>query len=101
MSLYSGMTITVTAQAFDRVTKLPISNPTCVFNFYAPPKDPEYNPSDRVVDYTCTGTFDPDQNKYTGVITTTGWTGGKWHYQGVLSESPYSAWEYSSFILKP
>jgi hypothetical protein len=99
MSLYAGMTLTAKAGAVDRVTKLYVSAATCEFNFFAPPKNPELNPTDREADYTFSGTFDPSQNLYVAVVDTTGWIGGLWHYQAVLAVSPYTAWEYSTFRL--
>lgn len=99
MSLYSGESLTVTVSAFDRVTKFPISSPTCTVNFFAPPKNPQLNPTDREVDYSFQAVFDSAQNLYVAYINTSGWIGGNWYYQAVLSLPPYSAWEYQTFTL--
>lgn len=101
MSYYSGMTFAVTAGAFDAVTKLPVSEPTCTVNFYAPPKNPRLNPTDRVADYSFAGVYDPNQKAYVAVVTTTGWVGGNWYYQAVFDNSPNTAWEYAQFTLLP
>jgi hypothetical protein len=99
MSIYTGMTIAVTVGAFDQVTKFPVSTPACTVNFYAPPKNPRLNPTDRVADYTTTGTFDPNQNVYVATINTTGWVGGTWYYQGLLDDGVNQSWEYGTFNL--
>jgi hypothetical protein len=99
MNLYSGMSLSVKAGAVDRVTKQYVSAATCTFNFFAPPKNPELNATDREADYTFTGTFDSAQNLYVATVDTTGWAGGIWYYQAVLSASPYSSWVYSTFRL--
>lgn len=99
MSLYSGESLTVTVSAFDRVTKFPISAPTCTVNFFAPPKNPKINPSDRVADYSFQAVFDAAQNLYVAYIDTDSWIPGIWWYQGVLTLEPYSAWEYQSFTM--
>lgn len=98
--VYSGTSIQPSVWAYDRVTKLPIQTPTCTFNFFAPPKDPEWNPTDRTADYTCPGTFDPNQNKYVGSISTEGWIGGKWYVQAVLTQDPYTVWDYYQFTIR-
>ena len=100
MSLYSGMDIAVKVQAFDQVTKMPISSALCTVNFFTPPKNPADNPADRVVDYTATGVYDPDQQLYVATMNTTGWIGGQWYYQAVLADSPFSSFEYFTFTLK-
>lgn len=93
------MTLTATVSATDMVSKFPISVPTCTINFFAPPKNPKLNPTDRVVDYSFQAVFDPSQKLYVAQIDTTGWVGGTWYYQGVLTVAPYTAWEYSTFSL--
>lgn len=100
MSLYSGMDIVVKAQAFDQVTKFPISTATCTVNFFTPPKNPADNPSDRVVDYSAVGVYDPDQQLYVATMNTTGWIGGQWYYQTILASGSFSSWNYFTFTLK-
>ncbi len=99
MSLYSGVTLAVKVSAIDSVTKFAISEPTCTFNFYAPPKNPKMNPSDRTVDHSFPGLFDEAQQKYVAYVDTTGWAGGVWYYQAELSLVPYTSWEYAHFVL--
>jgi hypothetical protein len=100
MSLYSGMDILVKAQAFDQVTKIPVSSAVCTVNFFKPPKNPDDNPSDRIVDYSTQGVYDPDQQLYVAPMSTDGWIGGLWYYQIVLTAPPFSSWSYFTFTLK-
>jgi hypothetical protein len=99
MSLYSGMSLVAKAGAIDRVTKLSISDATCTFNFYSPPKNPKLNPTDRVVDHTYSGTFDSNQSMYIASIDTTGWIGGDWWMQAVLTVGSNTSFEYYEFTL--
>jgi|SRR6185503_17957022 len=93
-----GETLTVLVSAFDRVTKLPVSDAVCTVDFFAPPKDPEHNPADRTADHTFTATFDSGQNAYTIDVDTTGWAAGQWTYRGKLV-STKTGFEYGTFVL--
>jgi hypothetical protein len=96
-----GKSLSVTASAFDPVTKYPITGGTCTVDFFAPPKDPDDNPSDRTVDHTVTGTFDSGQNAYIATISTTGWPAGKWFYRTTITDSNGNVdFVYDTFILK-
>lgn len=93
---YSGETLTVTVSAFDKVTKFPVSAPMCTVNFYAPPKNPELNVADRVVDFSFQAVYDANQRLYVAYVDTSGWAGGTWYYQGILNLNTFKAWEYST-----
>jgi hypothetical protein len=99
MAYNAGQTMVVTAGAVDQVTKLPISAPACNINFYAPPKNPKFFPSDRVVDYTVQAVFDNVQHLYVAYVDTSGWLGGLWWYQSVLSYNGFTASEYSNVTI--
>lgn len=99
--LYVGKSLSVTASAFNPVTKLPITGGTCTVDFFAPPKDPKDNPSDRTVDHTVTASFDSGQNAYIATISTTGWVAGKWFYRTTITDAFSNVdFVYDTFILK-
>lgn len=97
--LYVGMTLNIVSSATDRIQKTPISDAVCTVDFFAPPKDPENNPADRIVDHTALAVFDTGQHAYTVDVTTTGWTPGRWTYRVTMSDAAVG-WAYASFELR-
>lgn len=98
---YVGKSLNVTISAFDRATKFAITGGTCTVDFFAPPKNPEDNPNDRVVDHTFSATFDSGLNAYSLNFSTVGWTAGVWSYRATLTDaSSNTDWFYDTFVLK-
>lgn len=98
---YVGQSLNANIAAFDRATKLAITGGTCTVDFFAPPKDPEDNPADRVVDHTYTATFDTGLNAYTLNFPTTGWTAGVWTARVTLTDASSNVdFIYETFTLK-
>lgn len=98
---YVGKSLNITISAFDRATKLAITGGTCTVDFFAPPKNPKNNPSDRTVDHTFTATFDSGLNAYTLNFPTVGWAAGVWWCRSTLTDASGNVdWFYDTFVLK-
>ena len=99
-----GQTLIFLTKAEYPVSKVPVSDASVVFNFYAPGKNPVLNPSDRTADHgPFTATYDPLQKGYTVSVPSTGWVSGVWTYQAVFTgpSNSYVTWNYASFQLNP
>lgn len=97
----TGNTGVAFAKATDPITKLPISEATCVVDFFAPGKDPEHNVNERAVDFTFPGNYDERVTGYLCYFTTSGsWTAGVWTYRVTLT-SAYEYSQYANFTLEP
>jgi hypothetical protein len=99
-SVSAGNTGVFSAHATDPITKLVISDAACVFDFFAPGKDPEHNPADRTIDHTAVGNFDLRVQGYLAYVQTAGWTPGIWTYRATLT-STYVYSQYANFTLEP
>jgi hypothetical protein len=102
MSAYTGETLTARFRATDPVTGSIISDATGTAYFFAPPKDPATNPSDRgSPDHTVSMAFDTASQYYLASVPTTGWASGTWWVQFAVvgGAGGYDGWEYYSFPL--
>jgi len=99
--MYSGEVLTVRVRASDPVTQAVITDAAGTASFYAPPNDPQDNPSQRTPYLTVPLSFDPVSRYYLANVPTAGWPGGTWWVQGYVSGGAgnYLAWDYSSFAL--
>lgn len=101
---YLGETLTCRVRAIDPITQDIIDDATATAYFYAPPKDPQTNPSDRTdPDVTVDLTFDTVSRYYLGSFSTEGdpWVAGTWWVQPVVAggANDYDAWDYFDFTL--
>jgi hypothetical protein len=101
---YLGETLTCRVRATDPVTAAIVTDATGTAYFFAPPKDPQTNPSDRTdPDFTLALTFDPVSRYYLANFSTEGapWVSGTWWFQPVVAGGAggYNGWDYFSFTL--
>jgi hypothetical protein len=102
--MYVGMSIDLKVRGADGFTGKIIADAICTINLFAPPKNPQVNPADRLSpDYTAIAVYDSASRYYLTTVPTTGWAAGVWWFQGVLSggAGDYEAWDYESFTLVP
>ena len=73
-----------------------------VASFYAPGKDPERLPADRVPDRVVPLVFDADSRLYGAEVSTAGWAPGVWTYCGTVSDggAAPAGWGFCRFTLR-
>jgi hypothetical protein len=71
--------------------------------FFAPGKDPEHVPADRVPDRQVVLSFDPASRTYGAEVSTRGWAPGDWVLQGVVlgPDGAPEGWDWFRFPLEP
>jgi hypothetical protein len=85
VSWYVTETLPIKIAAFDPVTKNALSDYSCTVDFFAPPKSPQFVPSDRVPDSTYSAIFDTDQQAFAVDVSTVGWAPGHWYFRVTLT----------------
>jgi hypothetical protein len=103
MTLYVGMNIDLRVRGTDGITSRVVTDANCTINLFAPTKNPQLNPADRVSpDQVVTATYDPVSRYYLASVSTTGWAPGAWTFQGVLTggSGNYLAFDFESFTLE-
>lgn len=95
----SGELATIKVRPSDPVTGLIPEDATAVAYLFAPPKNPQANPGDRVPDVTIPLTFDTASRYYLGTWDSTGAIAGTWWCQGKVTGGAggYQNWSYQAF----
>jgi hypothetical protein len=104
MTLYVGMAVDLKVRGSDGFTRKIITDATCVINLFAPPKNPQANPGDRLSpDHTIPAVYDSVSRYYQVTADTTGWAPGTWWMQAGISggAANYEAFDFESFLLLP
>jgi hypothetical protein len=98
------MNIDLKVRGTDGATKAIVTDAECIVNLFAPPKNPQANPSDRdSPDQVVTAVYDSVSRYYLASVSTDGWVSGTWWMQGVLSggQAGYYTFDFESFTLNP
>jgi len=71
--------------------------------FFAPGKDPERLPADRIPDRQVPLSFDSSSRLYTATVSTAGWVPGAWTGRGVVLDSSGApaGWGWFTVTLDP
>jgi len=98
------MNIDLKVRGTDGISRKIVTDANCIINLFAPPKNPEVNPADRLSpDRAVTATYDTATRYYLATVSTAGWAPGTWWMQGSISggSENYEAWDFASFVLNP
>lgn len=102
--IYVGITVDLVVRGTDGYDKSIITDATCTVNLFAPPKNPQVNPSVRSnPDFQVPATYDSVNRYYVATVSTSGWAPGTWWMQGVIQGGVknYYAFDFFSFLVSP
>lgn len=74
-----------------------------VAEFFAPGRDPEHDPADRIPDRQAVPAFDEASRTYAAEVSTAGWEPGSWTVRGAVlgPDGVPEGWAWFRFPLDP